>query len=79
MFDYFRSHGLNQWAQQLEAASRDWLLHHGDYARWSAALEALPDISNPRGVFDAAAVAVEGDLCRFGKLTSGSAGFDALA
>ena len=61
LFDYFRSHGLNQWAQQLEAASPDWLVHHGDYARWSAALKALPDISNPHGVFDAAAVAVEGD------------------
>jgi len=61
LFDYFRSHGLNHWAQQLEAASPDWLVNHGDYARWSAALEALPEINNPRGVFDAAAITVDGD------------------
>ena len=61
LFDYFRSHGLNHWAQRLEIDSADWLVKHGDYARWSAALEALPEISNPRGSFDSAAVTVDGD------------------
>jgi len=61
LFDFFHSHGLNHWAQQLEAASPDWLVHHGDYARWSAALEALPEIHNSRGSFDTAAITVAGD------------------
>jgi len=61
LFDYFRSHGLNHWAQQLEIESSDWLVNHGDYARWSAALEALPEIGNAHGNFDAAAVTVDGD------------------
>ena len=61
LFDYFRSHDLNHWAQQLEIESSGWLVNHGDYGRWSAALEALPEIGNPRGNFDAAAVTVDGD------------------
>lgn len=61
LFEYFRSHGLNHWAQQLEIESSDWLVNHGDYKRWSTALEALPEISNPQGTFDAAAVTVDGD------------------
>ena len=61
LFAYFRSHGLNNWAQQLESASSNWLVDHGDYARWSAALEALPEISKPRGVVNTAAVTVAGD------------------
>ena len=61
LFGYLRSHGLNYWAQQLESASPDWLVKHGDYARWSAALEALPEINNPRGVYDNAAITVDGD------------------
>jgi tRNA (mo5U34)-methyltransferase len=61
LFDYFRGHGLNHWAQRLESESSDWLVNHGDYARWSAALEALPEISNALGHFDVAAVTIDGD------------------
>lgn len=61
LLDYFRRHGLNHWAQQLEAASPEWLVNHGDYVRWSKVLEALPEISNPRGSFDTAAITVAGD------------------
>lgn len=61
LLDYFRRHGLNHWAQQLEAASPEWLVNHGDYARWSKVLEALPEISNSRGSFDTAAITVAGD------------------
>jgi tRNA (mo5U34)-methyltransferase len=61
LFDYFRSHGLNQWAEKLAAQSPGWLINHGDYARWSAALEALPEITDPCGVFDSAAISIDGD------------------
>jgi len=61
LFDYFRSHGLNHWVQQLESASSNWLVNHGDYARWSSSLEALPEISKPLGTVDTAAVTVAGD------------------
>ena len=61
LFDYLRSHGLDHWARRLEFESPDWLVAHGDYARWSSALETLPEINNPRGNFDTAAVTVDGD------------------
>jgi len=61
LFDYFRSHGLNHWVQQLESASPGWLVNHGDYALWSAALEALPEIHNAHGSFDNAAITIAGD------------------
>ena len=59
LFRYLRSHGLNQWAQQLESASRHWLVAHGDYARWSAALDALPELENIRACFDKDAVTID--------------------
>ena len=59
LFDYLRSHGQNQWAQQLESASAHWLTAHGDYARWSAALEALPELENIQACFDHAAITID--------------------
>ena len=61
LFSLLRRHGLNQWAQRLESESPRWLVDHGDYARWSAALAALPAIDNVRASLDAAAVGLEGD------------------
>jgi tRNA (mo5U34)-methyltransferase len=61
LFAYFRSHDLNHWAQQLELESPGWLVNHGDYARWLSALEVLPEISSPQGIFDTAAITVKGD------------------
>jgi tRNA (mo5U34)-methyltransferase len=60
LFDYFRQSGLNQWAAKLSAEQHSWLLQHGDYARWSAALAALPEIVGGGGLFDRDAVTVEG-------------------
>jgi len=60
LYDYFRQSGLNQWAAKLAAEQHSWLLQHGDYARWSAALAALPEIGGGRGLFDRDAVTVEG-------------------
>ncbi len=61
LFDYFRNHGLDRWAQQLENESKSWLVNHGDYPRWSEALNALPEINNPQSSLDTAAVTVIGD------------------
>ena len=61
LFSHLRSHGLNRWAQQLKRESAGWLVDHGDYPRWAAALESLPAMSNIAGRFDTAAVSVEGD------------------
>ena len=61
LFDYFRRHGLNRWAQRLETESKHWMIGHGDYARWSAALSALPNLGNVRGNFDSNAITVEAD------------------
>ncbi len=61
LIDYFRGHGLNRWAQQLENESDGWLVNHGDYPRWSAALNALPEIYNPRISLDTATITVNGD------------------
>jgi tRNA (mo5U34)-methyltransferase len=61
LFDYFNSHGLNQWARQLSADSSHWLVGHGDYARWSAALTALPDITGLQASFDTSAITLTGE------------------
>ncbi len=60
VFAYLRSSGFERWAEQLEQESSDWLIHHGDYNRWSAALEALPEINRPNFHFDRAEVTIEG-------------------
>ena len=59
LFDYLCANGQNRWAQQLETASAHWLTGHGDYARWSAALAALPELEGVSGRFDTSAVSVD--------------------
>lgn len=61
LFDYFRRHGLNDWAQQLESEADNWLVNHGDYVRWSGALNTMPGMTNIEGSFNQSAVAVTGD------------------
>ena len=61
LFDYFRGHGLDDWAQQLEAETGNWLVNHGDYARWSSALDALPEMTGIAGSFELPAVTVTGE------------------
>ena len=79
LFAYLRRHGLNHWADQLESASSNWLVNHGDYARWSTALDALPEISSPHGVFDTAAITVAGDCADSDGLRQALQGFMPLA
>jgi len=61
LFDYLSRNGLNHWAQQLAIESSSWLVNHGDYARWSSALAALPEITNISASFNQAAVSVAGE------------------
>lgn len=60
VFEYLRAHGQRAWADRLESQSPDWLLHHGDYPRWSAALEALPAIAEIETDFESPAVTLRG-------------------
>ena len=53
--------GLAPWAQRLEAQSSDWLVSHGDYPRWSAALAALPLLTGIESRFDTAAVSIDAE------------------
>ena len=61
LFARLRRHNLNHWAQQLESESGDWLVNHGDYARWSAALASLPALDNVDARFDSAAVTIDAE------------------
>jgi len=61
LFDYLSQHGLGYWAEQLIAKKSDWLVGHGDYPRWSQALDRLPPLQNIEARFDRAAVSVNGD------------------
>ena len=61
LFAYLRANGLKAWAAELEAASADWLVGHGDYQRWSAALAALPELRVKACDYSAAAVTVEAE------------------
>jgi len=60
LFALLRRQGLAQWAQQLESECAGWLLDHGDYARWSAALSSMPAIDAIEADFNAPAVTVAG-------------------
>lgn len=53
--------GFSTWVDELRLAQADWLVHHGDYARWNKALKQLPEISHSTGIFSKAAVTIEGD------------------
>lgn len=60
LFSRLRNAGFNQWVDQLEQQQKDWLIHHGDYARWSDALSRLPPINDLRVDLDRAAVTIDG-------------------
>jgi tRNA (mo5U34)-methyltransferase len=55
-----RDAGFSSWVQDLELKQPDWLIHHGDYARWNDALIQLPNINRAVGDFSQSAVRVEG-------------------
>ena len=55
------SEGLGPWAQRLKAESGDWLVSHGDYPRWSAALASLPELTDMASRFDTAAITIDAE------------------
>lgn len=63
LFASLRRQGFDQWAHQLQAQSPSWLVGHGDYPRWSQALDGLPELSDIEARFDLPAVTVQA-LCR---------------
>ncbi len=60
LFEQFRSAGFTEWADYLTAQAQGWLVHHGDYARWSNALNQLPTIEGIEAHFDRSAITIEG-------------------
>ena len=68
LFEYLSQHGLGYWAEQLGALESDWLVGHGDYPRWSRALDGLPPLQNIESRFDLPAVSVNGDCDRSAEL-----------
>ena len=68
LFDYLCRNELNRWANRLAEESADWLVQHGDFPRWAAALEQLPGITGIRADFDAPAVTVAGACAEAGQL-----------
>lgn len=61
-------HGHAHWAERLRAQSAGWLIGHGDYARWSAALESLPGLQSIEPRFDLPAVTVNADCTQKAQL-----------
>jgi tRNA (mo5U34)-methyltransferase len=61
LFAQLKDAGFGEWVKLLEVRQRQWLVHHGDFPRWSQALSQLPKIDNARVYFDRAAITVEGD------------------
>jgi tRNA (mo5U34)-methyltransferase len=60
LFEQFRSAGFSEWADHLTTQAQDWLVHHGDFARWSNALNQLPIIEGIEVHFDRSAITIEG-------------------
>ncbi len=60
LFNHLRKAGFSQWVDQLETQQKDWLIHHGDYARWSEALSRLPPINDLQVYLDRSAVTISG-------------------
>jgi tRNA (mo5U34)-methyltransferase len=61
LFNRLKEAGFRQWVEELESRQDGWLVHHGDYPRWSQALSKLPDIDNAYAYFDRKAVTIEGE------------------
>jgi len=53
--------GLARWTNRLRAGQGGWLVGHGDYPRWSAALAALPELGPVEARFDLPAVTLHAD------------------
>ncbi len=72
LYEALLSSGFSDWVDQLRHDSSSWLVHHGDYARWSKALASLPLVEDIEVKLDCAAVTVSGQCNQHDEL------FDAL-
>lgn len=61
LFEQLRLAGFTEWVDHLAAQEQDWLVHHGDYARWSNALNQLPVIEGIKAHFDRSAITLDGN------------------
>ena len=61
LFEQLRLAGFTEWVDHLAAQEQDWLVHHGDYARWSNALNQLPVIEGIKARFDRSAITIDGN------------------
>lgn len=59
LFEYLHRHGFARWAERLRQQSGGWLVGHGDYPRWSAALDSLPALDAVDARFDLPEVTLE--------------------
>ncbi len=61
LFQVLSAAGFNAWVDQLRKQQPDWLVHHGDYARWRAALSEMPEILDMSFHLDQPAVTINGE------------------
>ena len=74
LFSRLKEAGFKQWVAELESRQGDWLVHHGDFPRWSHALSELPDIENVCAYFGRKAVTIEGECDNQQRLHDGLKG-----
>lgn len=62
LFERLSNAGFEDWVIQLKRMHQDWFSerHHGDYTRWSKALEMLPDIQNAELDSTTSAITING-------------------
>ncbi|MCP4488877.1 MAG: tRNA 5-methoxyuridine(34)/uridine 5-oxyacetic acid(34) synthase CmoB [Gammaproteobacteria bacterium] len=70
LYEALLSADFGSWVDQLRHDSKGWLVHHGDYPRWSKALVSLPVIKDIETKLDRAVVAVSGQCNQNDELLS---------
>ena len=63
LFERLSKAGFNDWVVELERMQVDWFSerHHGDYARWSKALDLLPPIQDVSIDFSSSEITINGE------------------
>lgn len=63
LFNRLKQEGFSDWVDRLEKLQQNWFCerHHGDYTRWSEALQKLPQIKAVTTDFSADAVSIQGE------------------
>ncbi|MFT5506518.1 MAG: tRNA (mo5U34)-methyltransferase [Gammaproteobacteria bacterium] len=74
IFNLLHEVGFNEWSDELENASENWMVGHGDYARWIEALELLPEIKVENVRLDLPAITMSGENENCSNLLTGLEG-----